>query len=103
MAFWKRREEPAVGRGLRQAMLHGASHERLIEAALAELAAEKGADRFGVWLNSSGQQGSGTDSSFHGLVWDRENEDTPREWRALAPRAVLSPARLVAGIEIETI
>ena len=101
MRFWKRHEEPAARKGLRQATLQGASREELIEESLAELVEGKPADRIGVWLEASGPRGSAVDAPFYGLVWDRENEDTPREWRVLEPRSVLPAARLVAGSEIE--
>jgi len=103
MRFWKRHDELRAGKGLRQATLQGAKRPELIEEALAEMVAGNCADRLGVWLEAAGQQGSAAETSFHGLVWDRENEDTPREWRVLAPQAALPPARLVAGAEIETV
>src|SRR2546430_7270710 len=102
MRIWKKNNEPVARKGLRQATLHGRGHEELIEEALAELADGEPADRLGVWLDGTGRQSNVLDSSFQGLVWDRENNnDTPREWRALAPQAVLPSAHLIAGAEIE--
>jgi signal transduction histidine kinase/CheY-like chemotaxis protein len=103
MRFWKRHDEPAARKGLQQATLQGASREELIEEAMAELVTGNAADRIGVWLDRNRHQGSVADPSFHGLVWDRENETTPREWRVLAPQAVLPSARLIAGAEIESL
>ena len=82
---------------MQQATLQGASREELIEEAMAELVTGNAADRIGVWLDRNRHQGSVADPSFHGLVWDRENETTPREWRVLAPQAVLPSARLIAA------
>src|SRR5216110_942111 len=101
MRIWKKNNEPVARKGLRRATLHGRGHEELIEEALAELADGEPADRLGVWLDGTGRQSNVADSSFQGLVWDRENNDTPREWRALAPQAVLPSAHLIAGAEIE--
>jgi len=102
MRIWKKNNELVARKGLRRATLHGRGHEELIEEALAELAEGEPADRLGVWLDGTGRQSNAPDSSFQGLVWDRENNnDTPREWRALAPQAVLPSAHLIAGAEIE--
>src|SRR5882672_7696712 len=101
MRIWKKNNEPVARTGLRRATLHGRGREELIEEALAELADGEPADRLGVWLDGTGRQSNAPDSSFQGLVWDRENNDTPREWRLLAPQAVLPSARLIAGAEIE--
>jgi len=101
MRIWKKKNEPAARKGLREATLQGRGREELVEEALAELADGKPADRLGVWLDGASQQSSVPDSSFHGLVWDRESNETPREWRSLAPQAVLPSARLIAGAEIE--
>jgi len=101
MRIWKKNNELVARRGLRRATLLGRGHDELVEEALAELADGKPADRLGVWLDGTGQQSNAPDSSFQGLVWDRENNDTPREWRTLAPQAVLPSASLIAGAEIE--
>src|SRR5262249_49024311 len=59
------------------------------------------ADRFGVWLEPYLSGEAGQEGLFRGVVWDGENETTPREWKTLAPQSVLPLGQLLAGNEIE--
>jgi signal transduction histidine kinase len=101
MRFWKKRNEPAGGKGLQQSALQGASHEELIEEAVAALVRSGDADRFGVWLEAPLLDNASRESLFRGMVWDGENDSTPREWRTLAPQSILPLARLLSGTPIE--
>src|SRR5215475_5529786 len=97
MPFWRKRKDPETRRGLHQRVLQGAPREEILESALAELVDTEQADRFGIWLESSALEETQTESSFRGLVWDRDAETTPKEWRTLAPQTVLPSTRLLSG------
>src|ERR1051325_3398189 len=101
MRFWKKREEHAARKGILRAALQGTSHEELAQEALRELVVSSGADRIGVWIEAATPEGAGNESSFRGVVWDRESETTPREWRTLSPQVVLPAARLLSGLTVD--
>src|SRR5215467_6454824 len=100
MGFWKRRNDETE-RGLALAALNGDTHQGLIQKTLDELIELGGADRFGVWLEPDAEA-SGEESTFRGLVWDRENDSVPREWRIISPQEALPFTRLLSGLIVET-
>jgi signal transduction histidine kinase len=58
----------------------------LVQEALGTLAEQEAADRIGIWI-APGRAVSRQDSiltTFHSLVWDRAQHDTPSEWRILS-------------------
>src|SRR5580700_3185926 len=104
MRVWgKKPEKAASAQGVAQAALAGASREVLLRVALASLVQEGYADRIGVWLEADSNAGrlEETVAGFHGLVWDRENGETPMEWAHLSVEAPLPEEELRSGKSVE--
>ncbi|MBS1867064.1 MAG: PAS-domain containing protein, partial [Acidobacteria bacterium] len=101
MRFWKKKSVPEARRGLRQSAFRGVPHEELLQEALTELVSRSEADRIGVWLEATSAEAVAREGTFHGVVWDREAEITPREWQTLAPQTVLASTLLLSGNAIE--
>ncbi len=99
MPFWKKSPGPFAKSGLSESALRGVSHEQLARETLAELTLEKDCDRAGVWLEATEEINAG--EILQGVVWDRDGETVPREWRTLAPQKILPASRLIAGTVIE--
>src|SRR5712691_5136884 len=99
----KKTETDSSGRGVARAALEGASQEELLQEALWALARGGNADRIGVWLKAQpgiGPQGE-VPAGFHGLVWDRENVETPKEWTNLSVEPPLPEELLSRGKSVE--
>jgi signal transduction histidine kinase/CheY-like chemotaxis protein len=99
----KKTETDSSGRGVARAALEGASREELLQEAVWALAREGNADRIGVWLKAQpgmGPQGE-VPAGFHGLVWDRENAETPKEWTNLSVEPPLPEELLFRGKSVE--
>jgi signal transduction histidine kinase/CheY-like chemotaxis protein len=84
--------------GVARAALAGATNDELVQEALSALAQYDSAARVGVWLEpDSPAQLSGTFSTvLHGLVQDRANADSPKEWRTLSLEPPLPGELLLA-------
>ncbi|MDP9340223.1 MAG: hypothetical protein M3P45_15285 [Acidobacteriota bacterium] len=106
MKGWGRKSEfPAVVEVARAAS-EGLPRPELLRKTLLALAGDGRADRIGVWLESADM--SGTEeldgyaaTTFRGVVWDRESENLPAEWRCLSPQAPLPQELLTAGHSVE--
>jgi len=99
MKVWAKKRETALsGPGVARTALSGASHKELLQEALSALTQNDSADRVGVWLDPSSPlpRPIGFSSALHGLVWDRGNPDTPKEWRALSLEPPLPDELLLA-------
>ena len=102
MRFWKKNDDPARRSSLPESTLRGATHEELVQQAVVELVRTGTGDRFGVWLEMATPSAADQTGALHGVTWDREDEDPPREWNSLEPQRVLPAARLVAGAVLES-
>src|SRR6266704_2257373 len=99
----KKSETDSSERGVARAALEGAPRDELLQEALRALAREGNADRIGVWLKAQpgmGPQGE-VPAGFHGLVWDRENAETPKEWTNLSVEPPLPEELLFRGKTVE--
>jgi signal transduction histidine kinase/FixJ family two-component response regulator len=99
MRVWRKKaEEETIQAGVAHTALAGASREELLRAALQGLAKEEYADRIGVWTEpeTSGMRHHDDSVAFRGLVWDRENPESPREWMSLSFAPPL-PEELLLG------
>jgi signal transduction histidine kinase/CheY-like chemotaxis protein len=104
MRVWgKKPEKEASARGVAPAAVAGASREELLRAALAALVRAGNADRIGVWLEADSNPGRPAEAvaGFHGMVWDRENEEVPIEWAHLSVEAPLPEEELRRGKSVE--
>src|SRR6266702_2872504 len=99
----KKTETDSSGRGVARAALEGASREELLREALWALARGGNADRIGVWLKARPGMGlrGEVPAGFHGLVWDRENAETPKEWSNLSVEPPLPEELLFRGKSVE--
>ncbi len=99
----KKTETDSSGRGVARTALEGASREELLQEALRALAREGKADRIGVWLKAQAEMGPQGEvpAGFHGLVWDRENAETPKEWTNLSVEPPLPEELLFRGKTVE--
>jgi signal transduction histidine kinase/ActR/RegA family two-component response regulator len=102
MNLWaKKNEAIPPSRGVVRAALDGASRDELLREALHALSAEAPADRLGVWIACPKTAAADGHASFHGAVLDRGEQATPSEWARLSPQAVLPPALLTSGKNVE--
>lgn len=101
--WWKKTGEESSQPGVSRAALAGASRDELLREALEELAREGKADRLGVWLEAdpNAKHQGGVPAAFHGLVWDREVQENPREWMNLSVEPPLPEELLLAGKTVE--
>ncbi len=99
----KKTETDSSERGVARAALEGAPREELLQEALRALAREGNADRIGVWLKAQPGMGPQREvpAGFHGLVWDRENAETPKEWTNLSVEPPLPEELLFRGKSVE--
>src|SRR6266704_757164 len=99
----RKTETDSSGRGVARAALEGASREELLREALWALARGGNADRIGVWLKARPGMGlhGEVPAGFHGLVWDRENAETPKEWSNLSVEPHLPEELLFRGKSVE--
>ena len=104
MGIWRKKTEAESSRpGVSRAALTGSSREELLREALEMLAREGNADRIGVWLeaNAHAKRHGEIPAAFHGLVRDREVQESPREWMNLSVEPPLPEEVLVAGKTVE--
>src|SRR5258708_23562936 len=104
MSIWRKTgQEESSERGLARAALDGAPRDEWIREALQALARHGPKDRVGVWLETDlkatphGEIAAG----LHGIVWDRGNSDTPREWTHLSVEPPLPQESLFRGKTVE--
>ena len=104
MSIWRKTgQEESSERGLARAALDGAPRDEWIREALQALARHGPKDRLGVWLETDlkatphGEIAAG----LHGIVWDRGNSDTPREWTHLSVEPPLPQESLFRGKTVE--
>ncbi len=101
--WWKKSAEESRRPGISRAALAGASREELLREALEILSGEGNTDRIGVWLEADAnakRQGE-VPAAFHGLVWDREFQENPRECMNLSVEPPLPEKLLLAGKTVE--
>jgi hypothetical protein len=104
MRVWKKKvDEKGTRAGVARAALAGASRDELLRAALQALTKEGHADRIGVWTEAeaSPSHPSAVPAALHGLVWDRENPESPREWMNLSVEPPLPEELLLGGKTVE--
>jgi signal transduction histidine kinase/FixJ family two-component response regulator len=104
MRVWGKKPEQRAGAlSVAQAAVAGASRDELLRVALATLVREGKVDRIGVWLEADSNPGRPDKASagFQGLVWDRENRETPREWAHMSVEAPLPEEALRRGKSVE--
>jgi len=97
MKFRRKRavEDEPTHPGVATAVAAGASRESWIREAIHQIAGTSGADRVGIWLETS------VPGSFRGLVWDRDREETPSEWQQLSMEAPLPHPVLTGAASVE--
>jgi hypothetical protein len=82
------------------------SREKLLRKTLYKLASDSSADRIGAWLDAPDTErmetsiGPGTEP-FRGIVWDRQSQDIPLEWRRLSVEPPLPHEALSAGVSVD--
>jgi signal transduction histidine kinase/CheY-like chemotaxis protein len=89
--------------GVARAANEGLSRQELLQKTLHTLSSDSRADRIGAWLESPEVDAAENNGvpSFRGMVWDRQDENSPPEWRRLSPEAPLPQAMLTAGLSVE--
>src|SRR5712691_2284032 len=104
MSIWRKTaQKESSARGLARAALEGAPRDELIREALKALTQYGPKDRLGVWLEADSNSTPHQEivAGFHGLVWDRGNEDTPQEWAHLSVEPPLPEESLLHGKTVE--
>src|SRR5712691_5577959 len=104
MRIWRKMAEiESSRRGVARAALDGASREELLQEAHKVLAKQGISGRIGVWLEpvSNGTPHDEIAAGFHGMVWDRGNQDTPPEWAHLSVEPPLPEELLLRGKTVE--
>src|SRR3984893_17048857 len=103
MKVWGRKGELPAVIGVARAANEGLSRQELLQKALHTLSSDGRADRIGAWLESPGAEGTEDHgvASFRGIVWDKENENMPAEWRRLSPQALMPQDVLTSGHSVE--
>jgi signal transduction histidine kinase len=103
MRVWGRRSEVPAAIGVARAFNEGLSRQKLLRQTSSALSRDGRADRVGVWLESAETEDfdHGPIPSFRGVVWDRESENVPAEWRRLSPQVSLPQDLLTAGRSVE--
>lgn len=99
MKVWAKKREIEAGRlGVARAALAGATNDELVQEALSSLTQYDSAVRVGVWLvpHSPAQFLGAFSILLHGLVRDRANPDSPKEWRTLSLEPPLPDELLLA-------
>src|SRR5215467_13099867 len=90
MKFWERKQaNDVVYVGVSTAVASGASPDEWIRQAIHRISILTGADRVGVWLDTEAPLEGLAYGLFRGSVWDRDNPETPAEWRQLSTEAPL--------------
>jgi signal transduction histidine kinase/ActR/RegA family two-component response regulator len=98
--MWTRRRkssEEQSWRGVARATVLGAAREELMRETIHALAITGLADRIGVWLERD------TDAAevFRGLVWEKNEDQTPGEWERLSLQSPGLHDLLTAGRSVE--
>ncbi len=104
MKVWAKRVEKRTStRRVALAALEGVSREELLREALAALETEGNAQRIGVWLEEEPNPSAPPASSdrLHGLVRDRENQETTTEFTYLSLEPPLPLEPLLRGKSAE--
>jgi signal transduction histidine kinase/CheY-like chemotaxis protein len=102
MKLWnKKGSVPSANRGVARAASAGASRGEWMQEAVHMLAESGDADRVGIWLEPEPAKESAAGGAFRGLVWDRDSQGLPLEWRQLSPEAPLPPELLAAAGSVE--
>ena len=104
MRVWgKKPEEESRVCSVARAALTGASRDELLHEALNSLTQDQHADRVGIWLepDASAESPKELSGAFHGLAWDRNHSDTPREWRNLSVEPPLPEELWLTGRAVE--
>jgi len=104
MRIWaKKAEKGSSGRGVARAALNGAPRRELVQEALQALSQQGCAGRIGVWLeaDSNASPQNQNTAAFHGMVWDRGNAATPREWASLSVEPPLPEELLLRGKTVD--
>jgi len=100
MWVWKRAQEPERGIiGVARAAVEGRVRQDLLREAIKTLLASGQADRVGVWVDMEdhGAADSAPQTSFRGIVAEKDGEQTPAEWSRLSPQPPL-PAELLGRL-----
>ena len=100
MWFWGKAQEPERGAiGVARAAVEGVEGQDLLREAIKTLLASGQADRVGVWVDMEdyGSADSGPQTSFRGIVAEKDGEETPAEWSRLSPQPPL-PAELLGSL-----
>jgi len=102
MKLWGKKGAPESSqRGVAKAASAGAQRVAWMQEAIHMVAKSGDADRVGIWLEPEPADESAAFGAFRGLVWDRDAEDLPSEWRQLSPEAPLPPEVLAATGSVE--
>jgi signal transduction histidine kinase/ActR/RegA family two-component response regulator len=102
MNLWRKKSVlESARRGVARAASAGAPREEWLREAIHMVATSRDADRVGIWLDAAAARPGAPPGVFHGLVWDRDAEDLPPEWRQLSPEAPLPQAVLTAAGSVE--
>ena len=95
MKLWgKKTETPSAFAGTECAAGRAGTVDEWTKEVVQALASEAGVDRIGLWMESPGTLADAVPHTLMGAVWDREQPDTPAEWRHLSPEAAL-PADMI--------
>jgi len=102
MNLWRKKSVlESARRGVARSASAGAPREQWMREAIHMVATSRDADRVGIWLDAAPARQGAAPGVFHGLVWDRDAEDLPPEWRQLSPEAPLPQTVLAAAGSVE--